>query len=157
MPPSSRTCSHMPRYAVVTNSSGFPHVASNSLVGAGGDHVFGTHALPHHLHEAVAHRRGEHVVLRLQIGARLHRAGAGHDPRLGVRQFEQRLVGRDQSAEPAAGGVVGNRVPAHRQHVAGDQHVRAAEEHVDVAVGVRLPEVAVLDPLPAPKVIAPDV
>ena len=114
-----------------------------------GDDVLGAQPLLHHLREPI-HHRGEHVVLGLQVGARLDRSHARHDPRLGVRQTQHRLVCGQQPAKPAAGRVIRDGVPADRQRVAGDEDVGPGEEDIDRSVGMRLAQVTVFDPLATP-------
>src|SRR5687768_10929687 len=95
----SSDLAHVEPEAAVARSHEQLRVAPPRVEGfgrTGSEHLVGAHALPHHLDERIA-GRGEHVVLRLQVGARLHRSLAGDDTRLGVGKTEQRLRCREEA------------------------------------------------------------
>ena len=85
----------------------------------------------------------------LQLRAAHHRAEAGDDPRRVVAQLQQPIHGIDAAADPRAGEVVQLRIARRRRDVADGEHVRVAEEDVDVAARVRFDQVAVVDALAA--------
>ena len=64
---------------------------------------------------------------------------------LGVADLEQPGERVDPTAEPAAAKPVEHGIKDRRQHVAGNDHITIRNRDVDVAVGVRLDEVAVVD------------
>ncbi len=111
------------------------------------DHVLGAIALAYPIDGAVVDGL-HHVALGLQLRAAHHRAEAGHNPRVGVAQLHKPGQGVDASANPRAGQVVQFRIPSGRRDVADGQHVRLAEEDVDVSARVSFDEVPVVDGSP---------
>ncbi len=136
------------------NFRGSAQVRPRPSSDAGFQHVFRGVALAHVLDHALEDAN-QHVVLGLQLGAGDHGARARHDARLVVAELEQQFQRVDAAAEPAAAEPIEHRVPLRRHGVADREHVRVAEVHVDVAIGVRFEQVAVLDLLCAPTLVLP--
>ena len=71
------------------------------------------------------------------------------EPRLVVAELEQQVHGVDAAADPCAGEIIECGIAFRRCDVADGDHVGIAEKDIDVAVGVRLDQVAVVDPFVA--------
>ncbi len=77
-------------------------------------------------------------VLCFERRACLHRACAGNDASLRVRDLEQRFGRIEVAADPAMRGVVDHRISTDMQQIAGDEHIRFGQERVQIAIRVCL-------------------
>ena len=72
-----------------------------------------------------------------QIFRRRQRPMARNDAGLRGRHSGQRFRPGDHSAEPAAGGIIDEWIPAIEEQIAGVDYIGFLEMHKDVAIGVR--------------------
>ena len=95
--------------------------------------------------EHAIEQHARHVELGLQLGAAYHGTVARHDPRLRIGELQEFLLRIGAPAQPSAAEPVQHGILQWRDGIARGQHIRVTEEDIDVAVGVGLDQVAVLD------------
>ena len=85
------------------------------------------------------------IALTHDVAACDHTSVCRHDARVGFDKFRQSFDGADAAAQPCAVEVVQDRPFFSGNNSAGGQHIQSGKVDIEIAVGVRCRQVAVID------------
>ena len=86
-----------------------------------------------------------HIAVTHDVAAGHHAAIGGHDAGVGIDKFRESFERADAAAQPGAVPVVEERPLLAGNDTAGDQQIHLGKVDVEIAVGVRRGQVAVVD------------